>query len=243
MARWPRIFAPGLPVHVTQRGHNREPVFLDDEDFAQYREIVRRVSERSSCAIHAYALMTNHVHLLLTPQDETSTSRMMQRVNSWFVQYWNDRHRRSGTRWNGRFKAALVGSERYFLLCSRYIDLNPVSAGLAVSADAYQWSSYASLACGVPDPLVTPHAVYLALGGSPALRQRAYSEFCAEKWHDHAVPLIRTATRGGSAIGNERALTRLTMRLKRPVSRCGHGGDRRSIDWQTDAFERLPASH
>jgi putative transposase len=229
MARRPRLSAPGVPMHITQRGNNRIATFADLSDFAQYRSFLRHASAREGCAIHAYALMTNHVHLLVTPPNSTGASRMMQLLGRLYVRYFNKRHHRSGTLWEGRFKSALVDSSTYFLTCSRYIDLNPVRAGLVPTPDAYEWSSFACLGFGRFDPLVTLHPEYLALGHTVAQRSRAYHAICEVANANRSCEVIRRATHGGAALGDDEFQQRMADALRRRVTRLRHGGNRRSM--------------
>jgi len=227
VARWPRLAASDVPMHITQRGNNRVATFLCQHDFAQYREFLLTASASEGCAINAYALMTNHVHLLVTPQTASGPSRMMQALGRMYVRYFNLRYRRSGTLWEGRFKSALIDSSAYFLACSRYIDLNPVRAAMVMTPGAYEWSSFAQLALDVTDPLVTFHPAYLALGRSAPERCRAYGAWCAGAEPTDQHDAIRRATLGGSAIGSEPFRQRLAKSLQRCVIRLPHGGDRR----------------
>jgi putative transposase len=227
VARWPRLIAPGLPIHLTQRGHNRDRTFLDEHDFACYRELLIHTSRRHGCEIHAYALMSNHIHLLLTPSEAGSVAGLMRSMGSRFVRYWNTRHRRSGTLWNGRFNSAIVSTDRYFLLCSRYIDMNPVKAGLVRDPWDYEWSSCRALAHGASDDVLTPHAVYGALGTTAAQRQSAYAAFCAQHLPERGISDIREATRTGTAVGSSHFLDRLETCLQQPTRRQAHGGARR----------------
>lgn len=237
MARRPRLVAPEYPMHVTQRGHNRDIVFHDEFDFAKYRELLHRESVRTGCSIHAYALMSNHVHLLLTPTNRLGPSRFMQRVGSQFVRYWNKRHRRSGTLWEGRFWSCIIDDDRYFLQCCRYIDMNPVEAGVVRQADEYEWSSHRHLALGIEDRLVVPHITYLALAPTAELRHRAYSAYCRQETPAPALQEIRSATRAGSAAGGPRFVARIERLLARPVTRLSHGGDRKGSGWQRQPNE------
>ena len=174
MPHIPRLVIAGVPLHVVQRGNNRTITFHSVDDCQRYREILRDASNRFHCVIHAYVLMTNHVHLLITPEDQSGPSRMMQLIGQKFVRYLNRRIHRTGTLWEGRFRSSLINSERYFLACSRYIELNPVRAHMVQDADQYRWSSHRCNAFGDLDPLVTPHELYAALGTTPADRQAAY---------------------------------------------------------------------
>jgi putative transposase len=229
MSRWPRLAVPGVPMHITQRGNNRVATFADVADFAQYRACLQHASAREGCAIHAYALMTNHVHLLVTPPNTTGVSRMMQLLGRMYVRYFNARHRRSGTLWEGRFKSALVDSSAYFLTCSRYIDMNPVQAGIVDAPNAYEWSSYSCLGNSRTDPLVTLHAEYLALGRTAAERSRAYRALCGVAIATRTRAEIRRATLGGAALGTDEFNVRMTQTLQRRVTRRPHGGDQRHI--------------
>ena len=231
MPRWARLVAPHFPMHITQRGHNRDLTFHDAHDFASFRELLLQASVRTGCSIHAYALMSNHIHLLLTPPNSTAPSRLMQHACSQYVRYWNKRHSRSGTLWNGRFRSSIVDTDRYFLACSRYIDLNPVRAGLVREAQDYEWSSHRHLAYGVTDRVLTMHGTYQALGESPALRQGAYLSYCAEDRSTREVHDIRSAIRGGAAVGGRRFVARIEVLLQRPATRRAHGGDRKGDGW------------
>ena len=149
MARLQRIVVPGQALHIVQRGNNRQAVFFAEEDYLFYLDSLGRAAENTGCQIHAYVLMSNHVHLLVTPQSEEGPSRLMQSVGRSYVRYVNAAYRRSGTLWEGRFKSALIDSERYLLVCSRYIELNPVRARMVERPDDYRWSSYRANALGL----------------------------------------------------------------------------------------------
>jgi putative transposase len=235
MARLARIVIPNYPLHITQRGHNRETTFRDEHDFARYYEMLLDASRRTSCMIHAYALMTNHVHLLVTPRTRLAAARLLQRTGSQFVAYWNKRHRRSGTLWNGRFKSSVVDTDRYFLACSRYIDLNPVRAGLVERAELYNWSSHRHLAYGVEDALLTSHVAYDAIASTARLRQLAYQEYCMANAPARSLHAIRSATQTGAATGDARFATHIQGLLRHPATRQAHGGDRKSEAWRLGA--------
>ena len=142
MARKPRLFIPGLAAHVVQRGHCRGDVFHDQHDFEWYLGMLGEACEQHGCALHAYVLMNNHVHLLVTPEAAESVSEMMQALGRRFVPIMNKKYERSGSLWEGRFKACLVDNERYLLACYRYIELNPVRAAMVSRPDEYRWSSF-----------------------------------------------------------------------------------------------------
>ncbi|MBW8771310.1 MAG: transposase, partial [Gemmatimonadetes bacterium] len=155
-------------------GNNRSSCFVDDEDRRHYMAALIHASERARCAIHAYVLMPNHSHLLVTADDARAPARMMQSLGRKYVPYFNKRYGRTGTLWEGRYHSSLIDSERYFLLCSRYIEMNPVRAGIVNEPGTYRWSSFRSNAEGHPDTLVRRHPVYLSLGRGAAARRAAY---------------------------------------------------------------------
>ncbi len=165
MPRKRRFFLPGVPVHVVQRGNNRQAVFFDDNDYRAYLDWLGRAAGEHRCSIHAYVLMTNHVHLLMTPADGQAISATLQALGRRFVPCINHSYRRTGTLWEGRFKASPVQQEGYLLACYRYIELNPVRAQMVDKPDDYPWSSYRVNALGEHNPLLSPHPLYLALGG------------------------------------------------------------------------------
>jgi putative transposase len=176
MPRRPRIILPGVPLHVIQRGNNREACFYADDDCSAYLGWLEEYARHSGCAVHAYVLMTNHVHILLTPRTERSAGDLMKRLGQRYVQYVNRTYRRSGTLWEGRFRSCLTGEEGYVLGCCRYIELNPVRANMVAHPGEYPWSSYRSNGQGERSSLVTPHPLYSALGPDDGQRQAAYRE-------------------------------------------------------------------
>jgi putative transposase len=191
MARLPRIDLPGVPQHVRQRGNNRQPCFLDDNDRHNYLELLARASRDTGCRLHAYVLMDNHVHLLVTPPCAGATGLMMQQLGRRYVQMFNARHGRSGTLWEGRYKACLVDSEGYVLRCARYIDLNPVRARITDDARLYRWSSCAAL-CGLRhDALLSPHAAHVSLGSTVPARGLAYQGLLEEAIAEEELQAIR----------------------------------------------------
>ncbi len=227
MARWPRLAVAGIPMHITQRGNDRIDTFRCADDFARYHMHLCAASVSSGCAIHAYALMTNHIHLLLTPTSRGSASDLMRSVGCRYVRYFNRRYRRTGTLWEGRFRSALVQSSAYFMACSRYIDVNPVHAGMVQHAADYEWSSFRRLAHGAPDALVHPHGEYLNLGATELDRRAAYSAFCASTVGNRAREAIRRATLSNAVVGDDGFAERLESSLHRRVTRGWIGGNRR----------------
>jgi putative transposase len=202
MARLGRYFLPDQPLHVIQRGNNRSAIFFCDDDHAQYREWLAAAAGAYGCRIHAYVLMTNHVHLLVTPRREDSLPRAMQSLGRRYVRHVNAVYRRSGTLWEGRYRAAPIDSEHYFLACCRYIELNPVRAGMVDHPRAYRWSSYGAHADGAADALISDHTTYRALGRSRAARQKAYRALFRGALDNGFVDALRAATNGGWALGD-----------------------------------------
>jgi putative transposase len=232
MPRVPRPVVPGQPLHLIQRGNNRAASFVGIADFQRYKQILREASDRTGCAIHAYVLMTNHVHLLVTPDCEKGPARMMQSVGRRYVRYFNDRYARTGTLWEGRYRSAVVDSQHYFLACSRYIELNPARAGIVAQPAEYPWSSFRCSAHGRADALITPHPLYLALGANPTRRQGSYRALFVGREDVEAVDAIRRATNAGTTLGSARYRAELEMALQRRLTRALHGGDRRSASFR-----------
>ena len=204
MPRTARIVVPDLSIHIVQRGHDRSDCFFDDSDYRAYLGYLSEFATKFACAVHAYCLMTNHVHLLTTPGAADSCALMMKNVGQRHVQRINSRLDRTGTLWEGRFYSCPVPSERYLLTCYRYIELNPQRAAMVTHPSEYLWSSYHQNACGDPRGLLTPHAAYLALAEDPQSRGSAYRALCDEVIDPDALDRIRKATRGGYAIGSAR---------------------------------------
>ncbi|WP_202842416.1 transposase [Luteimonas saliphila] len=204
MARPPRFDFAGVAQHVVQRGNNRLPCFLDDDDRQRYLQCLRQGLARFDCQLHAYVLMSNHVHLLLTPASAGAVSRLMHTFARNYTGLFNGRHGRTGTLWEGRFKACLVDSGRYFLACSRYIELNPVRAWMVAQPGDYPWSSHGANAGYREDPLVTPHPEYLALGANRPARADVYRALVAETLDEVLVAEIRAHLQQQKVLGSDR---------------------------------------
>ena len=228
MPRAARFVLPGQPHHVIHRGNNRQPIFVDDEDCRLFMKALAMASARQDCAIHAYALMTNHIHLLVTPREANGLGEMMRRVNSIYVQPFNRRHGRSGSLWEGRFRSGPIDSEAYLLTCMRYIDLNPVRAGMADMPGEYPWTSYGFNARGDEDALLRPHAVYKRLGRDAAGRQSEYRQLCQQRLPEQELDRIGKAANNSWALGSDKYLAKLEARLGRPAGPRSRGGDRKS---------------
>ncbi len=202
MPRRPRVFLPGHPVHVLQRGHNREQIFFGAPDAKAYLDWLQAAAAVHGIAVHAYVLMTNHVHLLLSPETSQALPRAMHDVNWQYSRYANDTRRRTGSIWEGRYRASIVDADTYFFACSHYIELNPVRAGLAKTPGAYRWSSYKANAEGKADPVVSAHDLYASLGATPEARAQAYRGLFAGGLSDATLADIRLAANGGWALGS-----------------------------------------
>ena len=196
----PRRFAiAGQPLHIVQRGNNRTPTFVAVGDYLVYLQLLAAAATHAGCAVHAYALMGNHVHLLLTPDGPWSASALLHQVGSRYVRYFNDRHERTGTLWEGRFRSCVVDSEAYVLRCYRYIERNPVRAGIVADAADYPWSSYRRNALGVRNPLIRPHPVYEALDGDAQVRLAAYRAIVDSDVPAQELSELRAALKAGTA--------------------------------------------
>jgi len=202
-----RHHLPEQPVHVIQRGNNRSKVFFGADDARAYLDWLTEAARGAGVSIHAYVLMANHIHLLATAATATALGRCMQSVGIRYTRYVNGQQQRTGTLWDGPYRAAAITDDAYFLACSRYIEMNPVRAGLAETPATWRWSSYRANAAGQSDPLITPHAIYLRLGDSPAARQSAYRDLCAEVLDDTTLATIRTATNQSGAISPHQMTT------------------------------------
>ena len=214
---------PDVAVHVVQRGNNRGACFLSDEDRKFYLFHLSRGLPRAGCLLHAYCLMGNHVHLLLTGREVTGCGQLMKSVGELYARYFNKSYKRSGYLWEGRFKSCLVESQDYVLACYRYIELNPVRAGMASRPDEYPWSSYRSNAKGETSDLLTPHGEYLRLGRTPGERQAVYRDLFGEIQSAARLEEIRSATNGGYVLGSSSFKRRMARALGRNVERGNAG--------------------
>ncbi len=214
---------PGVPVHIVQRGNNRENIFFDDADYTVYLDCLREAAERYDCKIHAYVLMSNHVHILATPKERSTISRMMQYVGRRYVPYINRTYKRSGTLWEGRYKGSLVQDDFYLLVCMQYIELNPVRAKIAKTAAAYPWSSYAVNASGRKNQLITPHSVYLTLGTDDVGRRAAYKKLFSQRMDAVTLQDIRSAWQTGTPLGDTRFKQKIEKKLKLKVGYAKRG--------------------
>ena len=222
MPRKPRFYLPGIPAHIVQRGHSREPVFFEDSDYRAYLEWLQEAAERYGCAIHAYVLMTNHIHILATPTKQRSISLMMQFVGRHYVPYINYSYGTSGSIWEGRYKSSLVQDDVYLLTCMRYIELNPVCANMVKHPGKYRWSSYRANGRGEVDSLITQHAIYKALGRRTQERVNAYRVLFDAHIDPADQSAIKKAYETGTPLGNDYFREKIERKLN-----CKVGQDRR----------------
>jgi putative transposase len=227
MARLPRYGVAGQPQHLIQRGNNRSPIFFSPEDYGFYIECLRDGCAKYDCAIHAYVLMTNHVHLLATPQAADGLSKLMQSVGRRYVQYINFGHQRSGTLWEGRYKATPIDTEGYLLTCYRYIEMNPVRAGMVKHPREYRWSSYRHHAEGRADSLIGEHRCYRALAKDESERRQAYRALFRAGLDDETLTVLRDSVNKGWALGNDRFRNEIAAAAQRRAMPASRGGRRK----------------
>ncbi|MEM7219266.1 MAG: transposase [Pseudomonadota bacterium] len=203
MARQPRTCIPGLPHHLIQRGNNRQLCFVSDADFAAYARWLAEGADQYEVALHGWVFMDNHVHLVGTPEHADSLSRLMQYVGRQYVRYFNDTHERTGTLYEGRFRSCVVQDDVYLLNCLRYVELNPVRAGMVDDPGDFHWSSYKAHAFGLRMAMWTPHPTYVALSEKPAARQRQYRRLFEQAPDTGLEDRIRRCVKAGLALGSE----------------------------------------
>ncbi|OGV74675.1 MAG: transposase [Methylophilales bacterium RIFCSPHIGHO2_02_FULL_57_10] len=217
MPRRARLALPNIPLHLIQRGNNRQACFFADEDYRFYLDWLAEHAGKTGCRVHAYVLMTNHTHLLISAERVEAPGALMKALGQRYVQYINRTYRRSGTLWEGRFRSCLIQEEAYLLACQRYIELNPMRADMVAHPAEYRWSSYRANAQGEADALLTPHSLYAALGEDESSRQVAYRELFRQQLDPGLVDDIRRATNGNYALGNARFAEQIAEALGRRV--------------------------
>ncbi len=220
MARRPRMTVSAYPHHIIQRGNNRQAVFFTEDDYRYYLAALHQAKSTCQCRIYAYVLMTNHVHLLVEPAQTGALGRFMQSVGRRYVRYINDTYQRSGTLWEGRYKSAVISRDEYLMMCSRYIELNPVRAGMVQHPGEYRWSSYRGRACGIPDVLLDEDPWYTGLGTQATARQQAYRAWVDSPMRADEWAHIRQATQQGRVIGTEQFRGRNSSPCGRASSEC-----------------------
>lgn len=222
MARTSRLVIPHLPHHVLQFGNNRQAIFHDDEDFVAFLFWLRMASCQFKVGVHAYVLTGDQWQLLATPSDEQGLGRMMQWIGRYYVPYFNKKYGRSGTLWQGRFKASVIEPKEYFMLCCRYIEMTPVLSGVVAKPGDYAWSSYVHHVGDRQDSLISGHALYWALGNTPFAREVAYKELMAQAVSSKEMSLLEQAVNKGRVLGSEQFkldLEKQTHRRIRPAKR------------------------
>ena len=223
MARLPRLTLPGFAHHVIQRGNNRQAIFASGADYQMLLDLLEENARKFDVAIHAYVLMSNHFHLLLTPQTPDGLPQMMQALGRRYVRYFNDSQQRSGTLWEGRYKSALIQSERYLLACMAYIDLNPLRAGLVAAPGDYPWSSYGHYTGLRIDKLIRPHALMWELGNTPFAREAAYADLVQAGINPAQQAALMDSALRGWALGEPDFVADLQKRTDRRVARRSAG--------------------
>lgn len=209
MPRRPRVHLDKVPLHIVQRGHNRDACFYAEEDYHTYLHWLGIALKEADCQLHAYALMTNHVHLLITPRKAEAVPRLMISLGRRYVQYINTAYRMTGTLWDGRYKSSLIQAETYLLACMRYIELNPVTAAMVDDPAHYRWTSYRANGLGRAEALITPHSLYAALGDSDKARQSTYRALFRPHLDQAAIDDIRLAVSQSQPLGDSRFHARI----------------------------------
>lgn len=223
MARLPRLTLPGYPHHVIQRGNNRQVIFDSPQDYQLFLDLLYDYARKFDVAVHAYVLMTNHFHLLVTPQTDDGLPQMMQAVGRRYVRHFNDSHQRSGTLWEGRYKSTLIQTDRYLLTCMAYIDLNPVRAGMVASPRDYPWSSYGHYSGQRIDKLVSPHPLFWGLGNTPFAREAAYAELVRSGVELVHQSVLTDSCLHGWPLGDADFVKELQNKTTRRVSKSAAG--------------------
>ena len=228
MPRRARSYIPGLPYHIVQRGNNREACFIEAENYQLYLELWAQSARRYGVKVHAYCLMTNHIHVLATPERTVSISTAMKVVGSRYAQYINLKYRRTGTLWEGRHRSSLVQSERYFLTCSRYIELNPVRVCMVGRPEEYRWSSYGVNAWG-DSSWLTPHEEYLRLGRDQTERGKAYRDLFGHQISEEDLDLVRRAAHYCQPVGDGRFREEIQSRYGVTMGRMKRGRPKKEV--------------
>ncbi len=209
MPRKPRFYVPGTPVHVMQRGHNREAVFFSEQDYLEYLRCLKHAADQYGCKIHGYVLMTNHIHLLVSPENKNSIGQLFQGLGRHYVRYINETYHRQGGLWEGRYKGNIIQSQTYLLACMRYIEMNPVRAGMVDHPEKYRWSSYTANALGADNAILSEHEEYINLATSSYQRQKVYQGLFDDNLETEAVDFLRQSLQSGTPLGNAQFITQV----------------------------------
>ena len=227
MARRARFNEINIPMHIIQRGNNKQVCFFNDIDYKIYLDKLREYAELYQVDVHAFVLMTNHVHLLLTQHSKSTISKLMQSVGRYYVRYINQTYNRTGTLWEGRFKSTIIDSENYFLIVSKYIELNPVRAKMVKDPALYPWSSYQENALNKIINLITPHPVYLNLGSTPAKRKLNYRKLFLQEIGKTLIQDIRENTNKSWVLGSDKFIKQIEEQLKIQAKPKPRGGNQK----------------
>lgn len=229
MARLPRLVIPYQPHHVIQRGAGGMAIFIDNADYQVFLRYLREAAKAYKVAIHAYVLMSNHIHLLATPSDSSGFGKMMQWLGRYYVPYFNRRHDRIGTLWQGRYRTSIIDSEHYLMVCSRYIELNPVRAGICARPEDYPWSSYRHHIGLEPDPTIFDHDLYWRLGNTPFDREAAYKALVESGISSDEMATLRGAVQRGVILGTVEFRQSLQKQTSRPIEPAKRGRPRKAV--------------
>ncbi len=228
MPRYPRAFLPGIPLHIVQRGHNRQPVFVNASDYRYYLQNLMEVKVERNIRLLAYCLMTNHVHLVILPdEDAKAVSKLMRVLAARQTRHVNKLENRSGTLWEGRYKASLIDTDEYLLACCRYVDLNPVRARIVAEPQDYVWSGYQGRTGLTNDPLLDDHCIFSALGPTRTACARSYAEFVKSGIGDDELAFIRQSVQRNQLTGGSRFKATIEARLGRRLSNKAQGRPRK----------------
>lgn len=219
MSRYPRPVFENIPLHIVQRGNNRNPCFFSRSDYQAYLAMMKDALKEIECVVHAYALMPNHVHLLASPKNTAAPADLMKRLGQRYVQYINRRYNRVGTLWQGRYHSSLVDTESYFMACQRYIELNPVRAGIVAHPVDYEWSSYRVHAHGEESEIVVPHDLYIGIGANGRTREEGYRALFTDPLPPSTLEKVRQATRSNGICGTPTFSEELGVALGRDFTR------------------------
>jgi len=238
MARLPRLNLPNIPLHVIQRGNNRHACFFSDTDYTVYLDKLKEYSRKYKVQVHSYILMTNHVHLLITPKKINATSQLMQALGRYYVRYINKTYTRTGTLWEGRYRASVIDTEKYFLTVSRYIELNPVRAKMVQHLAEYPWSSYHKNALGKKIDLITPNNLYLSLGKTNQERQQRYQSLFEQIISNFTLNEIRNSVSKGWVLGDILFKKQIEQQIERSIPPLPRGGDKKSKKYKANILTK-----
>ena len=234
MPRRPRVHLDGIPLHIVQRGHNREACFFSEEDYHTYLHWLHEALKEARCELHAYVLMTNHVHLLVTPAKASQVPKLIMSLGRRYVQYINTTYRRTGTLWDSRYKSSSIQQDAYLLKCMRYIELNPVRAGMVEDLAHYRWSTYRQNGLGQASAILAPHALYTGLSLTAEGRQEAYRASFRADLDQAALADIRLALTQNQPLGGERLLAQIARMTGHRREARPRGRPRRDGGAKTD---------